>query len=356
MSAPLKIDELSQRIATDVAGAMAVGMGCIGDRLGLFKALSYHGPCTAAVLANHCGLNERYVLEWLKAVVAQDYVEYDQSKNSFFLTEAQKKIFAEEASPQFQAAYFQFAHDCLLALPEVVEQGFRRGLGVAPAFYGEMGTYDTIGRMHSNFFRLDLVDNILNPIPGLPALLSTNSKALDVGCGQGGASLALAKRYPITTCVGVDPHQPSIDRARAKAANEGLANAVFECAEMETFGEEQKGQFDFVLAFDCIHDMANPLAALKAIRISLKGPASLFVWSEPAGSVNPIENRNDKGRSRSGFSVLHCMTVSLSQGGAGLGTLLGVDMARDLAGQAGFGSFEVLASSTQSQYFFLLSL
>jgi len=339
--------QLAGQVLADAGGAFVTGLAYIGDRLGLFKALAASGPVSSASLADQVQLNERYVREWLKAMVSAGYAEYNPESGTFAMTADQAAVLADDASPVFAAGAFQFAIASLALTGRLIEC-FREGGGIA---YGELDPEipDAIDRMHRAWFEHQLVASWLAGAGDLVARLTSGIRVLDVGCGVGRAGIAIGTAFPNSTVVGVDPHGPSVAEARELAA--GLSNVTFRESAVESVPEDQ--QFDLVLAIDCIHDMQDPVGTLVHIG-RLLAPGGVLFWSEPAGSDNPVENRNPPGRMRSALSPYHCLTVSLAAGGPGLGTIIGEAGARSLALEAGLGEFRTLDIPSAMQQFFVV--
>ena len=341
--------QIVENVVADVGGAFVAGLGYIGDRLGLFRALAVDGPISSVDLAGRLQLNERYVREWLKAMVSAGYVERRDDSGAYFMTANQKAVLAEDDSPVFAAGAFQFAIPSLALTPRLIDC-FRHGGGIA---YGELSLEipEAIARMHRAWFDYQLTGSWLPAAPRLLERLESGVRVLDVACGQGRASVAVAERYPKSAVVGIDSHAESIREARKLASEAGTANVEFREIDLESLPETE--QFDVILAIDCIHDMKDPVGVLIHIRTLLAGDGVLF-WSEPSGSHDPNENRNPPGKMRSALSPYHCLTVSLAEGGAGLGTIVGEAGARDLSEQSGFGRFEKLDIDNAMQQFFLV--
>ena len=339
--------EVAQRVVADVGGTFTVGLAYIGDKLGLFKMLAGRERYSSSDLAKEAGLNERYVREWLKAMVAADYIERDAVTETYFMTPAQIEVFAKEGSSFFMGGAFQFALPSLLLTPRLMHV-FKNGGGI---FYSELGEEiaESIDRMHRPLFENLLTKEWLPAIPGLAERLRQGASVLDVGCGLGRSSIAVATAYPESTVVGLDPHSPSIQKARTLASERDAANVTFVQKTLEELPVEDR--YDLIIAFDCIHDMHDPVGALSRIK-DLLGSAGLFLWSEPTGSHNPLENRTPLGKMRANLSPFHCLTVSLASGGAGLGTLIGEQGARELAEEVGFAHFEKYDIDSQVQQFF----
>src|SRR5262249_22814251 len=152
------------------------------------------------------------------------------------------------------------------------------------------------------------------------ARLEKGATVADVGCGHGQSTVTLARAFPNSEIVGIDYHEPSIERARELAAEQGVDNVRFIAVAADKIPGDR--HYDLICSFDCIHDMVDPVATLKAIREAL-APDGVYLWSEPNASDKAHENRNPVGKTFHAISPLHCMTVSLAYNGAGLGTVIG---------------------------------
>jgi 2-polyprenyl-3-methyl-5-hydroxy-6-metoxy-1,4-benzoquinol methylase len=332
-----------------MGGSFAMAMGYVGDRLGLFRAMAGQGPLSSDELASKTELNERYVREWAKGMVAAEYIDYDAESGKFLMTEEQACVLTNEDSPMFVGGALQFTMPTAANAEKLLDI-FKNGGGIP---YSEIGA--EIPEAIERFFRPGYVNFLtsdwLGAVPGLTDRLTAGASILDVGCGCGQSSVAMAKAFPKSTVHGVDPDGPSIERAKKLAAQEGVSNVNFEVGKAE---EAKAGaNHDLVCTFDCVHDMVDPIGALKAIRGSLSDDGVHF-WSEPNASDQPLENRNLVGRAFANISPLHCMTVSLAHGGAGLGTIIGEVGAKKLADEAGFSRFEKLAIDNPFNQFFAL--
>lgn len=341
------VQQLLEQIRRDTGGAFVSGLGYIGDRLGLFAAVAQHGPVNSVALAAATHLNERYVREWLKALAAFGYIEYDEAVQKYAMTEEQHAVLVDETSAVFGAGTFQFTLPSLSHTDQLVE-AFRHGGGIAyDELHPEIPT--SIDRMHRAWFDHLLAAEWLPAVHDIDDRLRNGIRVLDVGCGLGRSTIAVARAYPSSSVLGVDPHAPSIEFARQLAVESEVDNAEFLAVPLEDIDPSMR--FELALAIDCIHDMADPVGVLRTIRRHLADDG-LLVWSEPAGSVNPLENRDTLSRMRAAMSPFHCLTVSLAAGGPGLGTLIGTEVAEELAGAAGYEQFEQLPVPSETQLFF----
>lgn len=344
-----KVHEMAVRVIGDTGGAFTMALAYIGDQLGLFKAMAGAGPLRSPGLAAKTQLNERYVREWLRAMVASEYIEYDVNTDTYRMTEEQAFVLANEDSPIFVGGALQFTAPSICNVYKIAE-AFKKGGGIP---YSELGEEipHAIERLFRPGYLNFLSKDWLGAVPGLVARLEKGAAIADIGCGAGQSSVTMGKSFPKSKVLGVDYHQPSIDRARKLAAKEGVNNVEFLQAAAHEIPAGKK--FDLICSFDCIHDMVDPKATVRAIRNALADDG-VYVWSEPNAMANAHENRNPVGKMFHAISPMHCMTVSLAYNGAGLGTVIGEEGARALAKEAGFSHFEKLPIQHPLNQFFAL--
>lgn len=345
-----KVEELAMRVLADNAGAFTTALGYIGDKLGLFRKLAEMKRATSEELAAACGLNERYVREWLAGMVASEYFDYDPDTKQYLMNEEQAFVHATENGPASLGGAFQFTAPSILHLPRIVE-AFQHGGGIP---YGEIGceVHRAIERIFAPGYEHFLVKEWLASVPGLVQRLADGARVLDVGCGRGQSTIQMAKAFPNSRFDAVDSHAGSIEAAWALGSSAGVTNARFLNTAAETLPSDWTS-YDLICTFDCIHDMIDPKGALKALRRALAGDG-VHLWAEPSGSDNPMENRTAFAKLHQVLSPFHCMTVSLAHGGAALGTVIGEKGARELAAAAGYASFERLPVNDPQNQFYLL--
>ena len=311
----------------------------LGDRLGLYRALDGAGPVTAAALASSTGLQERWLLEWLRGQAAARLLESADGEH-FELTSVGAAVLAdEEGSLFFAAGAFETAG----LPPDIVDDladAFRTGVGLSYDRLGPSAAHQT-ERSLGPWARLALVPLIVPALDGVAAKLSAGAAVADVGCGAGVALLALAGAYPASTFVGYDLSTHAVDRAREKVAEAGVTNVTIEQRRAE---EVPAGSgFDLVLTFDCLHDMTRPDLAAAAIRRAVADDGTWLV--KDIRSIGRWEHdvRNPVLAMMYGFSVRTCMSSALSESdGLGLGTLgFTPDVAEATARAAGFTRFRV---------------
>ena len=325
------------QVSGDIGAAMFGALNYIGDRLGIFKALAEAGPVTSAELAAKTGLNERYLREWLSAMSAATYINYDPATKKYSMTAEHALVLAREESPFFLGGFLEMILPNVSVTPKVME-AFKNGGGVKQSDYSPE-TWEAMERSSANIYRHSFVRKWLPTLPDVVAKLNEGGSYVDVGCGSGRAALSVAKEFPKAKVAGFDAFQGSIDRAIANAKAAGLADRVtFKTVDGKAM---PKAEFDFITTFDVVHDSVDPVGLLKSIRNALK-PGGTFLMVEVNTSSNLEDNINPMGRMMYSISTLYCMTVSLAHGGAGIGACMGQDKARELVKEAGFTHFRHL--------------
>lgn len=334
-----KLHAFGERLLRDNAAAIRSILCYIGDKLGLFRALQESGRTTPAEFAVKTGMNERYLREWLGAMVAAEYAMYDPQSETYWLLPEQAAFLADENNPMFSGSMFQFTKALWEVAPAVTDC-FTRGGGVPHS--GQSRDMDCATQRYSSlFFRFHLVQEWI-PKSGLESRLKAGSRVADIGCGHGESVLTLAHAYPKCDVWGYDNFAPVIENARETARQQGINNAHFEAKAAE--GIAEKHSFDLITTIDVIHDMADPLGGMRSIHQLLK-PDGAFLMVEMNVSDRLEENINPFASMLYSISTLYCMTVSLAEGGPGIGACMGERRARTLAVQAGFSSFERLQIS-----------
>jgi SAM-dependent methyltransferase len=330
-----KLNQLLGKFVTDFGAAFQAGLIVIGEKLGLYKALAEAGPLTSAELAARTNTNERYVREWLNGNAAGGYVEYDPATNQYHLSEEQAFTLANEQSAAYMPGAFLIAVSALRAVPSLTER-FRTGEGLGWHEH-DHGLF----RGTEIFFRPGYAANLVNAwipaLTGVAAKLQAGAKVADVGCGLGASTILMAEAYPRSTFVGYDYHAPSIELARQRAADAGVAERVtFEVAKAKDYPGQD---YDFVAFFDCLHDMGDPVGAASHVRQSL-APDGTWMIVEPFANDRVEDNLNPVGRAFYSASTLICTPASLSQEvGLALGAQAGEARLREVATAGGFTHF-----------------
>jgi 2-polyprenyl-3-methyl-5-hydroxy-6-metoxy-1,4-benzoquinol methylase len=319
-------------------GALAV-MISVGHRTGLLDALREHGPATSGELADAARLEERYVREWLGALTAGRIVELDAAAGRYSLPPEHAAWLTRAASPDNLAVEAQWITSLSTVEDEIVEC-FRSGGGVPYERYPRF--HEVMAEESAQTVLSVLFSHILPLVPGMSERLEAGASLLDLGCGRGRALLMLAERFPASTFRGYDLSTDAIAFAGQQAHERGLENVSFEQRDLSSFDVDAEPEaFAFVTTFDAVHDQARPLALLKGIRRTLE-PQGVYLMQDIQGSSHHHENVDHPGGPLLYMiSCMHCMTVSLAQGGDGLGAMWGEQRARELLAEAGFTSVDV---------------
>ncbi len=319
-------------------GEMVSLMVHLGDRLGIYRALAGAGPVTAGELAERTGLVERWLLEWLRGQAAAKLLTY-RGEDRFELTPLQAAVLADEQGSLFFAAgaFGEPTH------PEVVAglaNAFKTGIGLSYQQLGPTAAHRT-ERMLGPWARLALVPKIIPALEGVHEKLAHGARVADVGCGAGVALLAMAKGYPKSRFDGYDPSAHATARAQQKAADAGIENASFHTLSGEQLPQEPT--YDFLITFDCIHDMTRPDRVIAAIRGALKDDGTWLIKDIRSKPRYEQNLKNPMLALLYGFSVSACMSSALSEpGGLGLGTLgFNPEVAEGMTRERGFSRFKL---------------
>ena len=319
-------------------GALAV-MISVGHRTGLLDALRETGLATSQELADAAGLDERYVREWLGAMTTGRIVELDPETTRYRLPAEHAAWLTRAASPDNLAVEAQWI-TTLSTVEDDIVACFREGGGVPYERYSRF--HEVMAEESAQTVLSVLFSHILPLVPGMAERLEDGCSLLDLGCGRGRALLLFAERFPQSTFRGYDLSGEAIAYASAQAAERGLGNVAFEQRDLSSFDvDAEPAAHAYVTTFDAVHDQARPLAMLKGIRRSLQ-PDGVYLMQDIQGSSYVHENIDHPGGPLLYMiSCMHCMTVSLAQGGDGLGAMWGEQKARELLAEAGFSSVDV---------------
>jgi 2-polyprenyl-3-methyl-5-hydroxy-6-metoxy-1,4-benzoquinol methylase len=302
----------------------------------LFDAMVGLQPSTSEQIATAAGLKERYVREWLAAMVVGRIVEHNPEDETYYLPQEHAAFLTRVASPDNIAVTAQ-----LIPLMGSVEDGivesFKNGGGVPYSAFPRF--HEVMAEDSGQTVVAALTDHILPLVPGLIKRLESGIEVLDVGCGSGRALNLMARMFPNSRFVGYDFSEEAIARARTEAKEHGTTNVRFEVKDAAVLDE--KARYDLITTFDAIHDQADPAAVLKGIAAALKEDG-VYLMQDIAGSSH-LHNNLDHPIAPLLYTVstMHCMTVSLAQGGEGLGTMWGEEKAREMLEEAGFKKVEV---------------
>lgn len=329
-----RVEAFIERLLTDVAGTSTTLMTIVGDRLGLYEAMTGAGPIRADELAAATGLHPRLVTEWLAAQTVAEYVRYDPTAETFELPAEHAAVLSVQDSPAYLIAATAIVGG-LFATVDDLERAFRGDGGVE--IYDVLDDHARFGveRFFRTAYTHELAADWFPAVDGLVERLEAGARIADVGCGHGPSSVVMASTWPRSTVLGYDLHAASVTVARARAIEAGdPANLSFRVADAAQIGP---GPFDVVTFFDSLHDMGDPLAALRRAHELLVDDGFLVVV-EP-WSLDRLEDGIGDLRTRLDFGVstAMCTPGSLAQPGAyGLGTQGGPARRLELLEEAGF--------------------
>jgi len=330
-----KLMEFMGRAVSDMAAAISIELMTIGDKLGLYKAMAGAGPLTSRQIADRTSTSERYVREWLNNQVAGGYIIYDPALTTYALPDEHALALADEDSPVFLGGAFDLMAACWDSEDRIID-AFRTGEGV--------GWHEHHPRLFAGterFFRPGYKANLttawIPSLDGVEAKLESGALVADIGCGHGASAIIMAQAYPNSRFHGFDYHEASIDTARKRAVEAGVADRVqFDVASAKKFDGRA---FDLVCFFDCLHDMGDPLGAAVHAREALAADGTVLLV-EPYANDALEENINPVGRMFYAASTLLCTPASLSQEvGTALGAQAGEERLRQIFTEAGYRTF-----------------
>ncbi len=329
-----KLQEFLGRFVSDLGATFAAGNVVTGHDLGLYQALAQR-PAGATELAQRTNTNPRYIAEWLRGQAAGAYVDYDPATDTYSMSEEQTYALARPDSSVYIPGAFILALGALKAQPRIAH-AFRSG--------GGMGWHEHDHNVFTGceqFFRPGYVANLISSwIPALDDVadkLEAGADVADIGCGHGASTILLAQEYPNSRFSGSDYHDQSIQIARKRAAEAGVADRInFEVASASEFSG---GEYDLAATFDCLHDMGDPLTAARHIHNALK-PDGTWLLVEPYAADEVVGNLNPVGRVYYNASTQLCVPNAMSQpGGYALGAQAGEAVIRQVTAEAGFTRF-----------------
>jgi ubiquinone/menaquinone biosynthesis C-methylase UbiE len=323
-----------------IVGILNDGMLCLatslGHQTGLFDTMADGLWATSADIAQRARLNERYVREWLGAMVTGRIVEYDPATKTYQLPTQRAAFLTRAAGIDNLAVQAQYLA-LLGSVESKVVESFRNGGGVP---YSEYSDFQRLMAEDSSLvFEARLLETTLPLVDGLVDRLRSGIEMADIGCGSGHAINLMAAAFPKSRFVGYDFSDDGLATAREEAKAKGLANARFEPKDVATL--DRVSAFDFITSFDSIHDQAHPGRVLAGIRRALR-PDGVYLCVDIGASSDLAKNVDHAlGPLLYMFSTMHCMTVSLALGGDGLGAVWGQELALAMLVDAGFGRVDV---------------
>ena len=321
----------------DIANKSSLAlMMSVGHRTGLFDVMAELPPSTSEQIATKAKLNERYVREWLGAMVTGQIIDYDPN-DALYNIDKQNAAMLTRCSESYNFAAQAQWIPVLAQVENEIVNCFKNGGGVPYSSYERF--HEVMAEESDQTTLRGLTDSILPLIPNIKSKLENGINVMEIGCGSGRALNLIAKHFPNSSFVGYDISNEGIKRAQDDSNKSNLSNINFEIKDLVTLQDSER--FDLILAFDVIHDQARPDKVLENVFNALK-PDGIFLMQDIAGSTHLHNNLNlPMAPFMYTISCLHCMTVSLADNGAGLGAMWGKEKAIQMLNDSGFPKIDV---------------
>jgi ubiquinone/menaquinone biosynthesis C-methylase UbiE len=330
-----KLEEFMMKAVGDMASSLGAMMIMLGDRLGLYKAMAKSArPITSEELATQTNTAERYIREWLASQAAGGYITYNPIDKKFFLPPENAMVLANEGSPAYIMGGYQMLRSVFKDEDKFADI-FKSGKGLRWSEHHH-DLFEGQSKFSKTIYMSNLISSWIPSLDGIQEKLKQGAKVADIGCGYGLSTILMAKEYPNSKFYGFDKHDGSIEAARRSAREEGVSDRVeFSVA---SANESIDNDFDLVAFFDCLHDMADPVGALKFAKESLKKDGTCMII-EPMANDNIEDNLNLGGKMFYAASSIICVPNSLADNGIALGAQAGEKKIREIAEKAGFTKF-----------------
>lgn len=348
---PARAEAFAGRLLATLNNGALCLMVSVGHRTGLFDTMRALSPATSAEIAHAAGLDERYVREWLGAMVTGGVVDYEPATRHYRLPPEHAASLTRAANADNMAVFAQYI-GVLGGVEDDIVECFRHGGGVPYSRYPRF--HEVMAEDSGQSVLSSLETHILPLVPGLADRLAAGIRVLDVGCGRGRIVNRLATLYPRSRFTGIDLSEEAIAYARAIAREQGLVNVEFIARDLSDFDRTAEPEaYDFITTFDAVHDQGRPLNVLKGIHRALR-PDGVYLMQDISGTGHVHKDaEHPLGPLLYTVSCMHCMTVSLAQGGEGLGAMWGEEKTREYLALAGFRSVTTnrLAHDIQNNWY-----
>jgi SAM-dependent methyltransferase len=342
-----RLDQFVKQFADDFGAALHASTVVVGDKLGLYRTLAELGPAEATTLAETTGCDTRLVEEWLRAQYVAGYCEHSDQTGAYWLSPEQAAVLADPASPAFLVGAMTIAASTAKD-EDKIREAFTTGAGLGWHEHHHDLFHGTERLFKPGYVR-SLVSQWIPALEDVEDKLRTGALVADLGCGHGASTILLAQSFPRSTVVGFDYHRASVDTARKRAAEAGVADRVrFEVASAQDFPGED---YDLVCIFDALHDMGDPLTAARHIRGALAHDGT-WLLVEPMAAESLEGNRNAVGRIFYAASTFICTPAAQAQpGGYALGSQVAEATLASIALDGGFSRFRRAAETPFNRVF-----
>ena len=350
----------ADRIMAATLGGMDLVAIHLGRTLGWYQALVDDGPLTSVALAARTGTQERYAREWLEQqavggwLLVEDEAP-DATQRRYRVAPGAVPVLTDPDSPLFVAPVAGFVIAACRRIDDLAAAS-RTGGGVSWSQLGD-DARTAQAALNRPMFLDELPHQIVPTIPELHTRLADGARVADIGTGEGWSSIGLAAAFPTSTFEGFDVDEPSVAAASRHAADRGLDGRVsFSAVDAARLRESRAGVFDVVMAYECVHDLPDPVGVLAAMRAIARDDGYVLVMDERtaetfAAPADPVE------RLLYGYSIVCCLPDGLSTpGGVGTGTVMRPSVLAGYAASAGFSRVEVLPVDHEVFRFYRLHL
>ncbi|MFO7524293.1 MAG: class I SAM-dependent methyltransferase [Ignavibacteriaceae bacterium] len=336
---PVKSESFADNLMQMLNHGALMVMISVGHRTGLFDQMSKLPPSTSMQIAESAGLNERYVREWLGAMTTGRIVEHEPESKTYSLPAEHAAFLTRDAGADNIGVFAQYI-PVLGTVEDKIIECFKNGGGVP---YSEFKRFHELMAEDSGQSVVSsLIELILPAVPGIVDGLEKGIDVLDLGCGRGKALNLMARVFPKSRFVGYDLSEDAIEYARNEARDLNLKNVRFEVVDLTYFNQfASEKSYDFITTFDAVHDQARPDNLLAGIYKALKEDGTYLMQDISASAEHHKNIDHPVGTLLYTVSTMHCMTVSLAQGGMGLGTMWGLETAVKMLNEAGFSNIEI---------------
>jgi SAM-dependent methyltransferase len=341
-----KLGAFMQHVVEDCAATASASLVLLGDRQGLYATMALAGPLTVREVAERARHNERYVREWLLNQTASGYVEYDPATDRYTLPDEHAVALIDTNSPYYVGGLFYIV-EAVTKSEARIETSFTSGQGL---LWGDQdpGLFPATERLFKPGYAANLVQSWIPALDGVEEKLRRGARVADVGCGYGASTVLMAQAFPNSTFVGFDNHAPSIEAARRPAEKAGMQDRIrFEVASAQDYPGTD---YDLVAFFDCLHDMGDPVGAIRHTAQVLAPDGTALIVEPMAadtveGSINPVARLYSAG------SVLLCTPNALASGDTALGNQVPEEQLRKVVNAGGLSHFRRVSETPFNRIF-----